>query len=65
MQVLSLPSQSCVSKVKITETSTVASAAVISVKGMITDWSCNNETLDVFMPVISVCLVVESFFFGH
>jgi len=34
-QVLSLPSQSCTSKVKITETSAVAAAAVIPVKGMI------------------------------
>ena len=35
IQVLSLPSQSCVAKVKITEMSTVAVATVIPVKGMI------------------------------
>jgi len=39
-QVLSLPSQSCTSKVKITETSAVAAAAVIPVKGMI-QCGCN------------------------
>jgi len=35
VQVLSLPSQSCVSKVKVTEMSTIATAEVIPVKGMI------------------------------
>jgi len=41
-QVLSLPSQSCTSKVKITETSSVAVAAVIPIKGMI-QFSCNDR----------------------
>jgi len=35
VQVLALPSQSCVSKAKLTETSTVAMAAVTPVKGTI------------------------------